>query len=91
MGITYIRTPRGNEVDYLARSQSGEAHLIQVCADATDPDVLKREVRALEEAGELYPDASKHLLTLTRDALPESVPAGTSAQTVYEWMLMETD
>ena len=91
MGITYIRTPRGNEVDYLARSQSGEAHLIQVCADATDAEVLEREVRALEEAGELYPNASKHILTLTRDALPASVPAGMSAQTVYEWMLMQTD
>jgi predicted AAA+ superfamily ATPase len=91
MGITYIRTPRGNEVDYLARSPSGEAHLIQVCADATDSEVLEREVRALEEAGELYPNASKHILTLTRDALPASVPAGMSVQTVYEWMLMQTD
>jgi predicted AAA+ superfamily ATPase len=90
MGITYIRTPRGHEVDYLARSPSGEVHLIQVCADATDANVLEREVRALKEAGELYPNASKHILTLTRDALPATVPAGMSAQTVYEWMLTQT-
>jgi uncharacterized protein len=91
MSVTYVRTPQGHEVDYLARSPSGEVHLIQVCADATDADVLGRELRALAEAGELYPNASKRLLTLTRDALPASVPNGISAQTVYEWMLMETD
>jgi uncharacterized protein len=91
MGITYIRTREGHEVDFLARSPSGEVHLIQVCADATDADVLEREVRALKEAGELYPNASKHILTLTRDALPATVPAGMSAQTVYEWMLTQTD
>jgi uncharacterized protein len=91
MAITYIRTPGGHEVDYLARSPGGEIHLIQVCADATDGDVLEREVRALKEAGELYPNASKHILTLTRDALPATVPAGMSAQTVYEWMLTQTD
>lgn len=78
-------------MDYLARSPSGEAHLIQVCADATGADVLGRELRALEEAGELYPNASKRLLTLTRDALPASVPGDMSAQTVYEWMLTEAD
>lgn len=50
-----------------------------------------RELRALAEAGELYPNASKRLLTLTRDALPASVPTGISAQTVYEWMLREAD
>jgi hypothetical protein len=91
MSVTYVRTPQGHEVDYLARSPSGEVHLIQVCADATDVDVLGRELRALAEAGELYPNASKRLLTLTRDALPASVPNGISAQTVYEWMLTETD
>ena len=87
MGITYIRTPQGREVDFLARSPSGEVHLIQVCADATNADVLDREVRALEEAGELYPNASRHILALTRDALPATVPTGMSARTVYEWML----
>jgi hypothetical protein len=78
-------------VDYLALSPSGEVHLIRVCADATDADVLGRELRALTEAGELYPNASKRLLTLTRDALPTSVATGISAQTVYEWMLREAD
>lgn len=91
MGITYVRAPQGQEVDFLARSPSGEAHLIQVCADATEADVLEREVRALEQAGELYPNASKHILTSTRDALPEAVPAGICAQAAYEWMLTQTD
>ena len=91
MAITYIRTPRGHEVDFLARSPNGEVHLIQVCADAVDADVLEREVRAITDAGERYPNASKHLLTLTRDAHPATVPAGMSAQTAYEWMLTPTD
>ena len=51
------------------------------------PRPRERELRALEEAGRLYPKAVRRLLTLTQDAMPKDVPAGILAQPAYEWML----
>jgi len=87
--VTYVRTPQGHEVDFLARDPTGEEELIQVCADATDPATGERELRALGEAGLLYPKAPKRLLTLIRDALPPRVPPDVIAQPAYEWLLAE--
>jgi predicted AAA+ superfamily ATPase len=87
MTVTYLRTPEGHEVDFLARSAAGETELLQVVSDATTRDVAEPEIQALEEAGRLYPRAVRRLLTSTRDALPRSAPQGILAQPAYEWML----
>ena len=87
MSVTYVRTPQGHEVDFLARSAAGEAELIQVSADPSDAAAAERELRALNEAGRLFPKAKRRLLTLTRDALPPKIPRGVEAQPAYEWML----
>jgi len=50
--VTYVRTPESHEVDLLARAPSGTEHLIQVCADASDPDTAARTLRALRQAGQ---------------------------------------
>jgi predicted AAA+ superfamily ATPase len=85
--VTYVRTPQGREVDFLARYGTGEEDLIQVCADARDAQTAERELRALDEARTLHPKAAARLLTLTRDGLPAVVPPGVAAQPAYEWML----
>lgn len=85
--VTYVRTPEGYEVDFLARARGGEQELIQVCADASDPFTAARESRALAAAGKQFPQARKRLLTLTQDAVPTSFPAGTEVQTACEWFL----
>ena len=85
--ITYVRTPAGREVDFLARKTDGTAELIQVCADASDPETAQRELQALTEAGALFPKARQRLLTLTHDGIPPDVPAGVMAQPAYEWFL----
>jgi predicted AAA+ superfamily ATPase len=87
--VTYVRTPEGHEVDFLARGPAGEAELIQVCADATDSATAGPELRALEEAGKVHPEARRRLLSLTRDALPPEVPEGIHAQPAYEWLLVD--
>jgi predicted AAA+ superfamily ATPase len=87
MQVSYVRTQQGREVDFLARGPGGELELIQVCADATGPEALEREIRALHEAAQTFPKATHRLLTLTRDALPASVPEGILAQPAYEWLL----
>ena len=85
--VTYVRTPEGHEVDFLARSPEGAVELIQVCADASDPATEERELRALVEAAAIYPDARCRLLTATLDGLPSKLPEGTIAVPAYAWML----
>ncbi len=87
--VTYVRTPSGHEVDFLARGAAGDVELFQVCADASDLTTAEREFRALIEAGEIYPSARRRLLTLTRDGAPAQVPPGITVQPAYEWLLNE--
>lgn len=87
LDVTYVRTPRGYEVDFLARGPERRPELIQVCVDLSDAAVLDRELRALEAAGERFPDAGKRLLAFDRDNLPASLPDGVVAETAWEWML----
>jgi len=89
--VTYVRTPSGYEVDFLARDAEGNEELIQVCADASDPDTAGRELRALCEAGGQHPRAKQRLLTLTRDGAPAEVADDVIVQPAYEWMLTEPD
>ncbi len=85
--ITYVKTPAGFEVDFLARDHDGSMQLIQVCADASDPRTADRELRALEDASARFPEATLRLLTLNRDGLPAERPRSVKAQPAYEWML----
>jgi predicted AAA+ superfamily ATPase len=85
--VTYVRNPTGSEIDFLARPPGGQPELLQICADASSPDTLARELRAFEEASQLHPEATKRLLVLTQDGLPARAPAGVDCQTAYEWML----
>ncbi|HUP23107.1 MAG TPA: ATP-binding protein [Thermoanaerobaculia bacterium] len=86
--VTYVRTPEGHEVDFLAREPDGKTHLLQVCADATDPDTAERELRALRSAARQHPDAHRWLLTLTRDAAPPELPDDVTVWPAYRWMLI---
>lgn len=91
--VTYVRTREGYEVDFLARSPNGESDLIQVCADASSPRTVERELRALEIAGRRlarsreFSRSGRKLLTLTRAGLPAETPQGVVAQPVHEWLL----
>ncbi len=89
MEVTYVRTPGGYEVDFLARRPGEEPELIQVCTDLGTADVAERELRALEDVAKVYPKATRRLLTLTRDAMPDEVPKNVVVQSAYEWLLME--
>lgn len=87
--VTYVRTPAGHEVDFLARYPDGTMELLQVCVDAGDPETASRELRALAEAETLHPGAGKCLLTLTRDGAPGDIPRDVTVRPVYEWMLAQ--
>ena len=89
--VTYVRSREGFEVDFLARRAGGEAELIQVCADLSDAATANRELRTLAAAGAAFPRAGKRLLTLTRDGIPDDLPAGVVAQPAGEWLLAPPD
>ncbi len=84
---TYVRTHEGHEVDFLARTDDGAVELIRVCDDASSGKTAARELRALEEAGRMFPSATKRLLTRNRRGLPSQRPADVEAQPAYEWIL----
>lgn len=85
--VTYMRTPEGYEIDFVARGPNGETELIQVCTDLSDPRTASRELRALASAARLVPRARQLVLTLTRDGFPADVPSEVEVQTAYEWAL----
>ena len=85
--VTYVRTPEGHGVDFLARADDGAVELIQVCDDASDGTTAARELGALAEAGRMFPSATKRLLTRSRRGLPAQAPADVEAQPAYEWIL----
>ncbi|MDZ7271660.1 MAG: ATP-binding protein [candidate division KSB1 bacterium] len=87
--VTYVRTPGGFEVDFLARSPDGSEHLIQVCADASDTETAAREIRALRETGRLWSRARRWLLTLTHDRVPLESPEDINCWPAYQWMLAD--
>jgi hypothetical protein len=89
MAVTYVRTPGGYEVDFLARRPGEVPELIQVCVDLGTAEIAERELRALEDVAKTYPKATRRLLTMTRDAMPGDVPQGVIVQPAYEWMLTD--
>lgn len=85
--VTYVRTAEGYEVDFLARSVTGESELIQVCGDLPESGTLDREFRALDAASGQFPRARKRLLTLRRSDILDEAPAGVEVQPAYECFL----
>ena len=87
MDVCYGKTPEGLEVDFVARSLTGDVELIQVCADLTSKSTLNREARALLGAREQYPEARRLILTLRQDTFPREGIEGIEIQTAWQWIL----
>jgi hypothetical protein len=81
----YVRTPRGFEVDFHARTVGGEM-LVQVCADLDDPETRDREVRALLDARIEFPRAELVLVALNRPAVVE-ISGEIKLVDAAEWLL----
>lgn len=87
--VGYVKTKDGYEVDFLVRQPSAGEELVQVCADASSPPTLDREIRAMTAAGAEYPKAARRLLVLDRDQTGRVTAPGVVVQPVYEWLLEE--
>ncbi len=88
--VSYVYTPEGREVDFLARYPSGREELIQVCASLDDPDTRERELRALIEAAPHYPGATRRLIALDIPAALD-IPSGIALHRATDWMLMKDE
>lgn len=86
--VTWVRTPSGYEIDFLARHADRRQELIQVCADASDPETAERELRALRDAAAVFPKAFCTLITLHHTGFPRlPLPARTRVVTAWQWLL----
>ncbi len=84
--VTYVKIDNGYEVDFLARSADGAEALIQVCADLSSDRAVGREVRALLEASERFPRATRLLVTLTPEMAPR-IPSSIRVHSAALWLL----
>lgn len=84
--VSYVRTLKGLEVDFLARYPDGKSDLIQVCAGADQPETLEREVRALLDAAGEHRKAALHLVGLNAEP-PKGLPKSIQWQPASEWLL----
>ena len=89
--VNYVRTPCSFEVDFYPRHVSGAETLIQVYADLDHPDTYAREVRALQDATQTWPQATLQIITLNRPktgVLPPSIQLHLAS----DWLLqVESD
>lgn len=76
----YGITRNGYEIDLLVTQQDGRKLAIQVCADASDPATLSREVRALANT-----DPETDLLLLSQFAEDEAEERGRSIHIMPAW------
>ena len=88
MTVTYVRTPEGHEVDFLARSAAGDTELLQV--------VVRRDGRRSGRAGDPSARGGRPPLPAGRPPAADArrgtpcrgtSPEGILAQPAYEWML----
>jgi predicted AAA+ superfamily ATPase len=86
--VSYVRTDRGFEVDFIARYPGNRQELIQVCANLDDPAPHEREIRALIEAAKEFPKAALHLLILEPLRAGE-MPQGITVHSAAAWLLGE--
>lgn len=83
---SWLRTPEGWEVDFFAERVSKRPLLVQVCLDTSQDDTWAREVRALESAAALHPDADAVLVTLDPSP-PRALPGRLRWQPAAQWLL----
>lgn len=61
--LFYLQTPKGYEVDFLLRDQTGNCRLIQVCYELSSQKTKERELRALGDAAQMTGATDLYIIT----------------------------
>ncbi|MFH1467393.1 MAG: ATP-binding protein [Pseudomonadota bacterium] len=85
--VGYVRTSSGYEVDFLARRAGERPLLVQVCTEMSDPAVVRRELRALEEALREYGLESAVVVTLNEEGRAEVRGHEVLWRPAWEWLV----
>ncbi|MCC6928372.1 MAG: ATP-binding protein [Gemmatimonadaceae bacterium] len=85
--VTWLRVDDDREVDFFARRPGEPPLLVQVCMDTADDGTWEREVRALEMASAMYPDAEALLVTQDQSPPTRSLPGALRWYSATQWLL----
>lgn len=83
----WLRTPAVWEVNFLAQRTGEIPQLLQVRLDTANGETWKREVRALADAKNEYPDAKALLITLDPSPPSHELPEGLEWRAASQWFL----
>lgn len=86
---TYVRTSEGFEVDFLAHRPGDAPLLVQVCLDSEGDATWARELRALETAVAMHPNAGAWLVTMDGTPPTRPLPDGIMWAPAAQWLLEE--
>lgn len=87
--VSYVRTPEGFEVDFLAQRPGEMPLLVQVCLESEGDETWARELRALQAGATVHPDASAWLVTLDATPPARPLPEGITWAPAARWLLEE--
>lgn len=87
--VSYVRTPEGFEVDFLAQRVGEAPRLVQVCPDSEGDETWARELRALEAGAAVHQGASAWLVTLDATPPTRPLPEGITWAPAARWLLEE--
>jgi len=85
--LHYWKNPLHEEVDFVVRNGIKTEQLIQVCCDLTDPDVRKRELRALLKAGRELRCGRLLVVTEDYDAIEKVKGRRVVFVPLWKWLL----
>ena len=89
--VHYFRTPQGYGIDFHATAADGTTSLIQVCADASEPGTLTREIRSLLDAPDDGRIDQKVLILLEPLPSGSPIPKGVEIIPAIEWFLQSPE
>ncbi|MBP6944628.1 ATP-binding protein [Patescibacteria group bacterium] len=85
--LFYYKTRNDREIDFVLKNGYQVAELIQVCYDLSGPDVERREVKALVEAGKELGVTKLSVLTWNEKRTGEKDGMTIHFKPLWEWLL----
>ena len=85
--VTYLTTPAGGEIDFIATYPDKSVEILQVIYDVTDEKHLKRKIHALDDARKMMPDATTTVITLTDEKILITKNGQFNALPSWKWLL----